>query len=100
MKKMIILVFLFFAGCKKSNNDSVTVKYYSSFAGYNHPVKLIDELRETKIKEKKSYYVGTYNGERLIKVEKILIGKTVFIYNYSYDNNGKLSDVKIFKPNK
>ena len=98
---MIILIFLFITGCKKPNDDSVSVKYYSSFVGYNHPVQLIDELSETKIKEKKSYYVGTYNNsDRLIKVEKRLDGKILFIYNYSYNDNGKLLYVKIFKANK
>ncbi len=100
MKKAIILILIIFVGCNNSNNDNLTVKYYSSFAGYEHPVKLTDELNENQIKDRRAYMIGTFVNGKLIKVEKILDNKSSFTYNYKYDKNGKISDVKIFKPNK
>lgn len=91
MKKSILLI-LFIISCNKNNDQKmdVTIKYYSSFVGYNHPVKLIDELNEKQKNEKECYYVGTFDNNRLIKVEKILNNETAFIYYYSYDKNGNL----------
>lgn len=90
MKKAIILILIIFVGCNNSNNDNLTVKYYSSFAGYEHPVKLTDELNENQIKDRRAYMIGTFVNGKLIKVEKILNNETVFIYYYSYDRNGNL----------
>ncbi len=90
--KRTLVFFILFISCNKNNDQKidVTVKYYSSFIGYNHPVELIDELSEKQKNEKECCYIGTFDNNMLIKVEKILNNETVFIYYYSYDRNGNL----------
>ncbi len=90
--KRTLIYFILFINCNKNNDQKmdVTIKYYSSFVGYNHPVKLIDELNENQIKDRRAYMIGTFVKGKLIKVEKILNNETAFIYYYSYDKNGNL----------
>lgn len=95
--KRTLIFFILFISCNKNNHQKmdVTIKYYSSFAGYEHPVKLIDELNENQIKDRRVYMIGTFVNGKLIKVDKILDNETAFIYYYSYDKNGNLLRLKI-----
>lgn len=67
--------------------------YYSSFAGYNIPLHLIEEISEDDALSRKdaSYYIGFYNSKgQLYRVEKHLKGQILFEHNYSYHENGEI----------
>lgn len=72
----------------------VEVKYYKSFAGYNHPIKLINEIGADSVKVRNNYLKGIYINKKLKVVEKYNDEKLFFRYDYVYERN-KLIKVKI-----
>lgn len=74
-------------------------KYYSYFSGYEHPVKLVDEISFEEAEKKNSYYIATYEKDRVIKIEKILYKKSFFTYIYKYNKEGVLDTVEIIDKN-
>jgi len=83
--------------CAAANaEDLVSVEYYRSFAGYQHPVQLIGkETKEEAESADAAYYMGYFDSKRkLVKVVKIMDGKMIFEYTYSYHSNGKLRRVE------
>ena len=90
---------IFICSCNKVHEEerNLTIKYYAGFGGYNHPVKLIEELNENQIKDRDAYCIRTFINGKLTKVEKILNNKIKFTYNYSYDKDGNFLEFKISK---
>ncbi|MCW7540673.1 DUF6156 family protein [Aquabacterium sp. A7-Y] len=78
------------------NGDSVMtkVKYYEMFGGYDHPVKLIGEIKEAEASARRTYIKATYENNLLLEVEKYLDGKIFFTYRYTY-SGGKLDGIYI-----
>lgn len=72
-----------------TGNESY-IKYYATFLGYNHPLKLANELSVEEIATREnSYYVGYFSDNLLLKVEKFFNGKIEFSYQYTYNASGK-----------
>lgn len=62
-------------------------KYFTTFDGYNHPVKVDNEISKNDISKYNAYYIAYYNKDLLIRVEKILNNKIEFTYTYTYDSS-------------
>jgi hypothetical protein len=86
MKRLLLIYLVVVSSC---NNSSFTgVKYYQSFTGYKHPVRLKGEVSINSISDSISYYRGYYKDDILIKVEKMWKGKIEYSYTYIYDDDG------------
>ncbi len=70
MEKIITYCFLFafliFTNCNNGtlSQEKNNVKYYATFVGYSHPVKLVDELDSKSINERRSYYIAYYKNNK------------------------------------
>jgi hypothetical protein len=85
-------------GCK--NDNKIVVRYYESFTGYNHPVKLLSEIKKIDSIKKESFYIGYFEEEKLVKVEKFLNGELFFTYEYVYKNDDLVKAILINKDGK
>lgn len=78
---------LFIFSCNQKTIDKDGIKYYEAFYGYNHPIKLSDEIGFSEIKNKKTYLKATYKNTNLVEVEKYLNNELFFRYVYIYDKD-------------
>lgn len=69
------------------------VKYFSTFSGYNIPLRLSGEVSKEVALKKEAYYIGFYDeAHRLFRVEKYLRGELFFRQNYFYREDGSLEE--------
>ncbi len=72
-----------------------TVTYYGSFAGYDLPMKPIEEISKEEALSRDTYCLAYYDdGGRLIRFEKYLKHQLFFRHNYDYDENGRLKEMR------
>jgi len=66
------------------------VRYFGTFIGYSHPLKLRGEMSESEAKSSDaSYYVAHYDADgRNTKIEKFFRGKLITTYEYVYPPSG------------
>lgn len=99
VKSLFILLICISCSQNKNSHNTYhhmeTIKYYETFYTYNHPVKLSGELSKDEINLKDTYLITTWNGDVLLKVEKILRKKFFFSYEYFYNEKNKLEKVVI-----
>ena len=94
---IVLILVSFCSSMSRSEKHPPGVFYYLSFAGYNIPLKPIDEIPKGEINQHKSYYIGHYNEKgQLDKFEKYLDGKLFFHHIYTYHNNGQIKQNKVF----
>ena len=78
----------------KNHQQAETIRFFSGFSGYAHPVKLTGERPEKEARALKAYYIARYDSQgRLVMVKKMLDGKFFFQYDYTYDKGNKLKMV-------
>ena len=76
-----------------SSNAKLKISYFSSFAGYNIPLKPIERIDKKEALSRRAYCVGYFNNKnQLIKFEKYIDGKLFFRHEYSYFPNGKIKE--------
>ena len=102
MKKNYFIIYIIFviifshSGCnadmKESDTNRKDVVYYASFAGYNIPLKPIQEISEAEAKSMLSYCIGYYKDGELYRFEKYYQGKLFFRHEYSYYENGNIKE--------
>ena len=89
LNKLLFLLFpLFFSSCIDNHENNIRVEYYKSWTGYSHPVKLIDKIDSSQIKNFKVYYVAKYEKNKLLSVTKHLNDTVVYEFKYKYDSTG------------
>lgn len=60
-------------------------RYFGSFAGYSHPVRLIDPVSKDEAQDRDAFYRGLWDESgNLSVVEKWLGGQLEFKYRYTY----------------
>ena len=78
------------------DNPEIQTRYFTSYSGVSLPLNLVNEL-EDGVQQRITYFIGSYNQERLLKVEKIVYSETEFTHDYSYDDNGNLVQAVIIE---
>jgi hypothetical protein len=76
------------------NNTSSETRYFISYSGVTLPLNLVNEL-EDGLEQRITYFIGYYDNELLLKVEKIVYGEIEFTHDYNYDDDGKISKAVI-----
>lgn len=71
-------------------------RYFISYSGVSLPLNLVNELQDS-LDQRITYFIGYYNNDLLLKVEKIVYGEIEFTHDYSYDDNGKISRAVIIE---
>lgn len=85
-----IIVFLFIdTGCTEEMKN---IKYYSSFSGYNIPLKPVEEISKDKASSANSFCIGYYDDSgELVRLEKWINNQLFFKHEYEYHINGRIS---------
>lgn len=94
LKYFWILIFIATISCSNNRDKISGVKYYKSWVGYNHPIKLVDEIDSSQISNLSTYYVGTYEEGQLIRVFKYMHDTIMYKYEYKYDDDGNCRIIK------
>lgn len=79
-------------------------EYYSSFAGYKHPVRMVGQMTQEAAEELAArggaYYIAKFDeSRRLVSVVKEYDRRTRFQYAYAYDAKGAIATATITKEN-
>ena len=67
-------------------NKEMRIEYFEGWGGYSHPVKLTNQIDSSQAKKLKAYYVGKFEGDRLMEVTKYLNDTFAYKYEYEYDS--------------
>lgn len=71
-------------------NDNI--RYFTSYSGTKLPFKLVGELEAADMRNRNTYFRGTYDAAGLLTCcEKIVYGETEFRHDYSYHPDGQLA---------
>lgn len=81
-----------------ASSDIVSVRYFGSFGGYDLPLKPVEPLSEREAKARKSYCIGYFSREALIRFERYVDGKLFFRDEYEYAASGKLARRRMLNP--
>ena len=79
--------------CKGENTmeNKITIRYYSSWSGYQTPPQYEGLLSKEEALTHKAYYIVYYdNNENIISDEKYLDGKLYCHGDYKYNEYGRL----------
>lgn len=88
MKKIFLFIqVLLFSFCTQKSLSMEEVKYYESFSGYDHPIKLNNEIDNNSLKDKNIYLKAIYINNKLEVVEKYINNHLFFRYVYVYEKN-------------
>ena len=87
---LVVFYSLFFSK-SGSSIEREGVKYYTTFAGYNLPLHLTEQISKGRALMMGTYYVGFFSPDgTLSQVEKYYQGNLFFRHEYSYHENGSL----------
>lgn len=96
MKKIFLLIqILFFSFCTQKSISMEVVKYYESFSGYDHPIKLNNEIDFNSLKDKNIYLKAIYINNKLEVVEKYINNNLFFRYVYEKNKLIKIETTNI-----
>ena len=71
-------------------------KYFTSYSGIKLPLKLVGELTADDMRNRNTYYRGSFDSaERLQVCEKIVYGEVELRHTYRYHPDGKLAQAEI-----
>jgi hypothetical protein len=71
-------------------------RHFTSYSGIKLPLKLVGELDEADMRNRNTYFRGTYDpAGLLVCCEKIVYGETEFRHRYSYHPDGRLAQAEI-----
>jgi hypothetical protein len=76
------------------NNSRSETRYFISYTGVTLPLNLVNEFQDG-LEQRITYFIGYYDNELLLKVEKLVYGEIEFTHDYSNDDNGKISKAVI-----
>ncbi len=95
---MVLLSFCFSCSVNSEINKTMLEKelYYAGFSGYSIPLKLVEEIsKEDALTRSGAYYIGYYQEDKLMRVEKFFNGDLFFQHNYIYYEDGSIKESRI-----
>jgi hypothetical protein len=73
-----------------------TSRYFVSYSGIKLPLKLVNEITETSLNNRNTYYRGYFDDQdRMLLCEKVVYGEVESEHQYQYYDNGVLKHAKI-----
>ena len=76
---------------KDMNLENCDSRYYVSYSGVKLPLKLVNELVDSDMGNRNTYFRGYFDGQqRLIRCEKLVYGELELLHCYQYHDNGAL----------
>ena len=96
----ILLISCFSCVVNSEMNKEMSDKkiYYANFSGYSIPLKLVEEISEEDALSKPAYYIGYFQNNRLVRVEKFFNGDLFFQHDYVYQEDGSIKESKVINP--
>jgi hypothetical protein len=71
-------------------------RYFVSYSGIKLPLKLVNEITETGLKNRNTYYRGYFNAQdKMLLCQKIVYGEVESEHQYQYYDNGILKSAQI-----
>ncbi|PPK93632.1 hypothetical protein LY01_02415 [Nonlabens xylanidelens] len=98
MRITYIVIAIILLSCNNSleDNNSMKIKYFHTWSGYSHPINPIGEMLESDVKTYKfSYYIASYDDEKLVSFKKIYKKELMYEYKYVYNSESELIKVII-----
>jgi hypothetical protein len=79
-----------------STTENTTFRYFTSYSGITLPLKLLNELEESEINNRNTYFRATYDAQgRMVLCQKLVYGETELEHRYRYFDNGMLREALI-----
>lgn len=76
--------------------ETTTLRYYTSYSGTKLPLKLVGELAADDMRNRNTFFRGTYNAAgQLLRCEKLVYGEIELRHDYSYHPDGKLAQAAV-----
>ncbi len=73
-----------------------TLRYYTSYSGTKLPLKLVGELAADDMRNRNTYFRGTYDAAgQLLCCEKVVYGEVELRHAYRYHPDGRLARAEI-----
>lgn len=74
-----------------TQETNITRRYFVSYSGVKLPLKLVNEITETSLHNRNTYFCGHFDADdRLIRCQKIVYGEVESEHVYHYHANGAL----------
>jgi hypothetical protein len=71
-------------------------RYFVSYSGIKLPLKLVNEITETSLNNRNTYYRGYFDDQdRMLLCEKVVYGEVESGHQYQYYDNGVLKHALI-----
>ena len=72
-------------------------KYFTSYSGVSLPLNLVNEITDD-VTRRITYFTAYYDDKnKLQRIEKVVYGEIEFTHEYSYDENGKITQAIIIE---
>lgn len=71
-------------------------RYFVSYSGVKLPLKLVNEITESGLNNRNTYYLGYFDAQdRMLLCRKIVYGEVESEHRYHYYKNGVLKQAQI-----
>jgi hypothetical protein len=68
-----------------------TCRHFVAYSGVKLPLKLVNPLEESDMRNRNTFFRGYYNDQdQLMVCQKVVYGEIEFEHNYEYYDNGNL----------
>lgn len=75
---------------------TMTKRWFLTYRGVKLPLQLAEELTFEALRNRNTYFEGTYDAEgRLVGVEKRVYGEVELRHDYQYDAAGRLLQASV-----
>ncbi len=71
------------------------LRYFLATSGVKLPLKLVNQIEATALTNRNTYIRARYEGERLLRFEKLVYGDIELSHVYDYDADGRLRRAEI-----
>lgn len=79
-----------------STTDNTSFRYFISYSGITLPLKLVNELEESDLDNRNTYFRAAYDAQgRMVLCQKLVYGETELEHRYRYFDNGMLREAVI-----
>lgn len=95
--KYLLLVLLLSTLDQCNMNNELNVQYFGGWSGYSIPFKPTEPISKEEAIKRTSYYIGYYNGKKLVKFEKFLNNTLEFTDEYEYWENTDVLKKRVMK---
>ena len=76
--------------------QNIIRRYFVSYSGIKLPLKLVNEITETSLHNRNTYFCGHFDAEdKLVCCQKVVYGEVESEHVYSYYGNGALKQADI-----